>query len=98
MVPCASSQSLMPVPLAGLSFADGCCAALGGRRHSIGERREVYISIHTGNEMDVPFALGSWLLNLLVDSLGTPEERFIENLRLLNMLIHVLVWFCSIVG
>lgn len=77
--------------MADLSFADGCCAALRGGVHSIEERREIYISIHTDNEMDVPFALGSWLLNLLVDSRGTPEERFIENLRLLNMLIRVLV-------
>lgn len=34
---------------------------------------------------NLPLALGSWELNLRVrrvDSLGTPEERFIENLRL----------------
>ena len=40
---------------------------------------------HTGREQDIPFALGSCVLNLLcafVDTLGVPVLRFIENLRL----------------
>lgn len=32
----------------------------------------------------IPLALGCPVLNLLVDSRGTPDDRFIENLRLLN--------------
>jgi hypothetical protein len=38
-------------------------------------------------ETNIPLLLGSLVLNLLailVDTLGTPEERFIENLRLLK--------------
>jgi hypothetical protein len=42
---------------------------------------------------NIPFALGSLIVNLrfnFVDSLGTPEERFIENLRLLNDILPLL--------
>ncbi len=38
----------------------------------------------------LPFVLGSWELNLLVillEILGVPVERFIENLRLLNDIV-----------